>query len=135
MYQYSLEFFIRIFKLRLQKAENPSELNERLDALITDLTRSFYLNICRGLFEKDKLQFSFLISTSINLAGKAISQRDWVFFIKGQMSGELQIDETLCPSFFTVKQYTNLLVLADHAAAYKPIAASLLETSDRYIWN
>lgn len=83
MYQYSLEFFIRLFKIRLAKAENPPELQDRLKSLLEDVTRSFFINICRGLFEKDKLLFSYLIATSINLESKNINQRDWGYFIRG----------------------------------------------------
>ena len=56
--------------MRLEKSEKPGEeeenkLKKRVSILINDLTDSFYLNICRGLFEKDKLLYSFLITSSI----------------------------------------------------------------------
>jgi dynein heavy chain len=66
--------------LRLEKSENPEELNERLDVLLQDITKNFYKNICRGLFEKDKLLYSFLIAVNIKLAANKIGARDWAFF-------------------------------------------------------
>lgn len=58
--------------MRLEHSEKPPELADRIKVLIEDITRSFYLNICRGLFEKDKLMFSFLITTKIKLESKEI---------------------------------------------------------------
>ena len=60
MYQYSLEFFTRLFKLRLEKSEQSDEIEKRLIILIDDITKNFYLAICRGLFERDKILYSFL---------------------------------------------------------------------------
>jgi len=69
--------------MRLEKAPNPPELEKRLNALVDDLTSAFYTNICRGLFEKDKLLYSFMISININLESKEINAREWGFFLRG----------------------------------------------------
>jgi len=68
MYQYSLEFFVKLFKRRLEQAQTSEVLEERLLILIDDITINFYKNICRGLFEKDKLLYSFIITMKIQLS-------------------------------------------------------------------
>ena len=83
MYQYSLEFFILLFKKRLEESENPTNLEERLQVLLEDITRSFYVNICRGLFERDKLLFSFLIAIKCKMSEGVIRPREWNFFLRG----------------------------------------------------
>jgi len=67
MYQYSLEYFMKQFKRRLELTEKKEKIQERIELLINDLTESFYFNICRGLFEKDKLLYSFMIASKIKL--------------------------------------------------------------------
>jgi dynein heavy chain, axonemal len=83
MYQYSLEFFSRLFGRRLEKSEKSDVLEARLEILINDLTESFYTNICRGLFERNKLLYSFLNTTSILRRSESITVDEWNFFLRG----------------------------------------------------
>ncbi len=83
MYQYSLEFFARLFNRRLDKSEKSDKLEERLSILITDLTESFFSNICRGLFERDKLLYAFLNASSILKRSDDITVDEWNFFLRG----------------------------------------------------
>jgi dynein heavy chain len=83
MYQYSLEFFTKLFNTRLVKAQKSDIIEQRLRSLIDDITRSFYINICRGLFEKDKLLYSFLNTVRISITAGAITPEEWAFFIRG----------------------------------------------------
>jgi len=68
--------------MRLEKSEKSSELDRRLEILITDVTRSFFFSICRGLFEKDKLLYSFLNASSI-LRRNNDNIDEWNFFLRG----------------------------------------------------
>ena len=120
MYQYSLEYFMKLFKRRLELTEKKEEVQERCDLLIEDITESFYTNICRGLFEKDKLLYSFLIATKIQIYDKKINSIEWGFFLRGS-SGDPQLPETL-PNWTNEKIYKDLLNLSELTASFKPLS-------------
>jgi dynein heavy chain len=83
MYSYSMQFYKGLVLQRLQRTEKQSVLADRLGLLIADLTRAIYLNVCRGVFEKDKLLFSFLIAVRIQQAAGVVLDAEWQVFIRG----------------------------------------------------
>jgi dynein heavy chain len=83
MYQYSLQYYKELVSQRLQKTEKKEVLEDRLALLVADITQSIYFNVCRGLFEKDKLLFAFMMSAKISLAANAVSDAEWLFFMVG----------------------------------------------------
>ena len=83
MYQYSLQYYKALFNQRLEKTEKKSVLAERLALLIDDITLSMYTNVCRGLFEKDKLLYSFVVAAKIEIAAGQVSDKEWLAFMVG----------------------------------------------------
>ena len=51
--------------------------------MIDNITKILYTNVSRGLFESDKLIYSFLIATSIKRQSKAIDEAVWNLLLRG----------------------------------------------------
>lgn len=83
MYQYSLNYFIKLFKQIIINSELSEDVEKRVKILISTITELVYTNICRGLFNTHKLIFSFLIAFQICKNIGEITDREWNMLLKG----------------------------------------------------
>ncbi|XP_014652699.1 PREDICTED: dynein heavy chain 3, axonemal [Ceratotherium simum simum] len=83
MYQYSLTWFINLYVHSLAHSKKSEELELRIEYIIEHFTLSIYNNVCRSLFEKDKLLFSLLLTIGIMKEKKQINEEIWYFLLTG----------------------------------------------------
>ncbi|KAJ3084466.1 Dynein heavy chain 7, axonemal [Rhizoclosmatium hyalinum] len=83
MYQYSLNWFIDLFINGIAQSAKSSIVKRRLKTLETYFTYSLYCNVCRSLFEKDKLVFSFLLCTAILKGRGELDMNEFNFLTTG----------------------------------------------------
>ena len=60
-----------------------NNLEERLENIIAQNTISAYRNVCRSLYEKDKLLFSFVMCTNIMRGDGTLDADQFTFFLTG----------------------------------------------------
>lgn len=92
MYQYSLKFFCMIYERALDRADGKVDKNERSkrrDFFIKKFTSLLYKNVCRSLFEKDKLLFSFLMCMKIMEEQNMLDVVETRFLMTGATSVEM----------------------------------------------
>jgi dynein heavy chain len=83
MYQFSLEYFKKVFSQSIQRAPTSDDVKERVIILEKKITEDIYKNIKRGIFESHKTIFSFLIAIYIQKVKDEIKDEEWNIFLKG----------------------------------------------------
>lgn len=76
--------------MAIENALSAKELEVRLNNLITYFTYSLYENVCRSLFEKHKLLFSFMLTAKIEFGKKQMDPLEWRYFLAGP-AGDLPV--------------------------------------------
>lgn len=80
---YTSFIILQIFNNVIEKSERSDVLQTRLDILHREITLSVYRNVSRGLFERHKLVFSFLLNIAIYLNDKLVNPTQWNFILRG----------------------------------------------------
>eukprot|EP00771_Trimastix_marina_P003253 gnl/Trimastix_PCT/4478.p1 GENE.gnl/Trimastix_PCT/4478~~gnl/Trimastix_PCT/4478.p1 ORF type:complete len:2540 (-),score=952.78 gnl/Trimastix_PCT/4478:132-6824(-) len=110
MYQYSLQWYLGLYDQAIENAAKNSDLQIRLQTLIDDFTYLLYQNVCRSLFVRHKLMFSFLMVTRLMMSDDRIDPVEFRFLVAAGTSPE----ETENPAsdWLTTRAWKELQALA-----------------------
>ncbi|KAF5834888.1 hypothetical protein DUNSADRAFT_8192 [Dunaliella salina] len=81
MYQYSLAYFMSLFV-----SPKAASVPKRLDMLRDHFTYFLFTNVCRSLFEKDKLLFAFALAAHLGVASGEVMSPQLRFLLTGPLS-------------------------------------------------
>ena len=133
MYQFSLDAYIDLFNLSIDKAKKSLKLEERINNLNEYHTYATYRYTCRGLFEKHKLLFAFQTCAKILQNAGKLNMDEYTFFLKGGvvLDREGQMDNP-CSQWLRDESWDNITEL-DKLTNFHGIMASF-EQNPRE-WN
>ena len=93
MYQFSLRYFTQVFCKVIEEVYEKVSFEKRLEFLMIQETRAMYSNIGRGLFERHKQIFSFLLATAIEKHEKRLTEAEIDFLLRGPIGTRAQIKD------------------------------------------
>ena len=88
MYQYSLSYYGALYRQRIMQSAKSENVDDRIQILIDDITVRIYQNICRGLFDRHRLLFSFRIAIEVQRAEGRISPKEWKMLLAGGVDSD-----------------------------------------------
>nr|KAG5708500.1 hypothetical protein BaRGS_026227 [Batillaria attramentaria] len=130
MYQYSLTWFVNLFIMSIHDSNKSKILDRRLRYLSDHFTYNLYCNVCRSLFEKDKLLFSFILCANILLARGDLDQQEFMFFLTGGIGLENK-RKNPAPKWLLDKSWDELCRMSD-LKAYKKFRDHFEKNVDKW---
>jgi len=146
MYQFSLNYFGRLFKACVEGSGASEDIPTRLGLLSAYTTEFVFKNVSRGLFEEHKALFSFLLASSIARHPSAgeILEAEWAFFLRGAPAvavagagGAAAAGGVTRPGWLPEGGWKALVHLECAAApgAFRGLLESVARSSDAAAWR
>lgn len=82
MYQFSINWYQKLYTTSIEHANKSKDIVKRVQILVEAITQDLYNNVCRSIFEKDKLLFSFALTMKIQLSNSQIDVDDFKFLLE-----------------------------------------------------
>ncbi|XP_015730363.1 dynein heavy chain 12, axonemal isoform X2 [Coturnix japonica] len=130
MYQYSLSWFVNLFINSILDSNKSKVLEKRLRYLSDHFTYNLYCNVCRSLFEKDKLLFSFLLCCNLLMAKNEIERQEFMFLLTAGVGLKNEFKNP-DPSWLTDKSWDELC-RASEIPALKELRSNITENTGEW---
>ena len=118
MYAFSLQWFAGLFVGSIRGSDPAADVGGRISILNDHFTYAVYRNVCRSLFERHKLLFSFILTIKVELAGRLVSvggvpDAEWRFLLSGQSpTPPSSPPPNPCPQWISVQMWREGTTLA-----------------------
>lgn len=76
-YEYSLVWFSKMYVRSLELAEKSNFVEQRIESVNEQINGLVYSNVCRGLYEKDKLIFGLILASTLLKKDKKLNEKQF----------------------------------------------------------
>nr|XP_024216642.1 dynein heavy chain 7, axonemal-like [Halyomorpha halys] len=134
MYQYSVNWFIKIFIHSINTAAKNSSIEERIKNLKQMFNYNLYVNVTYTLFDKDRILYSFLLCTKLLLLENKILEYEFDYLL-GKRNPEIL--ENCCQAVenklqLPQKSWENLCYL-NTLSSFRGLVDSIHEEPDLWL--
>ncbi|XP_005185418.2 dynein axonemal heavy chain 12 [Musca domestica] len=112
MYQFSLSWYINLYIYSIETANKSKDLPRRIKFLVDAVSKNLYNTVCRSIFEKDKLLFSFILCTRILIGNNQIQMRHLSHLLTSAKETVSQIPNP-DPGWINENLWSNILRLEE----------------------
>ncbi|OAE31694.1 hypothetical protein AXG93_3384s1680 [Marchantia polymorpha subsp. ruderalis] len=130
MYQYSLTWYLQLFVVAMSESPKSTQLEARIESLNDYFTFLLYSNVCRSLFEKDKMLLSFLIGTTLALMQGKMTAEELRFLSAGPLTVDKNIPKNPVP-WFASKQWAEM-VEASKMESFQGLSADFISNPQKW---
>ncbi|NXK36347.1 DYH7 protein, partial [Piprites chloris] len=130
MYQYSLSWFVNLFIHSIHDSNKSKILKKRLQYLNDHFTYNLYCQVCRSLFEADKLVFSFLLCCNLLMANNELERQEFMFLLTGGVGLKNEYQNP-APSWLSDKSWDELC-RASEMPAMERLRSHVTENIDEW---
>ena len=111
---------------RTDVAEKAGLASKRTANIIEAMTYVVYRYINRGLYEKDKLMFVFIVTVKIMVTAGLLDASDVAVFLRGGAALDINSVGKKKPVWLSNESWLNAVQLADHSAFFRSLPDSLV---------
>jgi dynein heavy chain len=120
-----------LFRNGIQNSIMSEVLTDRITNIIDYFTFSIYQNVCRSLFEKHKLLFSFLLCIRIMQGDNKVDAGEFKFLLSGPPSTKTD-GENPAPEWLTINSWTEFSNMHFELPAFKGLTDLIREHKESF---
>eukprot|EP00933_Yihiella_yeosuensis_P041142 TRINITY_DN35573_c0_g1_i1.p1 TRINITY_DN35573_c0_g1~~TRINITY_DN35573_c0_g1_i1.p1 ORF type:complete len:1671 (-),score=457.77 TRINITY_DN35573_c0_g1_i1:233-5206(-) len=132
MYQYSLQWFQKLFSISVDLAPQSDDLQERLQTLKEFFTEALYQSICRGLFEKDKTLFSFALCCRILKGDNRLDDNELRFLLIGPTADLVENGPEVPAEWVGKPRWNEILSISANVPAFEGFSDFFAANLDKF---